>query len=92
MRQAAKRDGNEETIVSALLAGGCSVIRLSQRGVPDLLVGFEDRRTGALTTILIEVKEPKGKLTPDQIDFMTNWNGQVAIVRTVEDAMEVIGF
>lgn len=87
-----QRIGSPEFRMRFSLAGGCSVIRLSQKGVPDLLVGFEDRRTGALTTILIEVKEPKGKLTPDQIDFMTNWNGQVAIVRTVEDAMEVIGF
>jgi hypothetical protein len=59
--------------------------RLSQKGVPDLLVG----RQGV--TYLMEVKERKGELTDDQEIFFENWQGQAAIVRTVEGALEVVG-
>lgn len=85
MRQAAKRDGNESEIVSALEAVGCVVHRLSQKGIPDLLVG----RQGV--TYLLEVKERKGALTDDQETFFETWNGCAYIVRTVEDALEVVG-
>ena len=85
MRQAARRDGNEQAIVDALLAGGCSVTRLSQKGVSDLLVGKHG------VNYLMEVKEPKGDLTPDQVEFFNSWQGQTAIVRTVEEALEVVG-
>lgn len=85
MRQAAKRDANESKIVSALEAVGCSVTRLSQKGVPDLLVG----RQGV--NYLLEVKEAKGTLTPDQRDFAAMWNGRATIVRTVEEALEAVG-
>lgn len=85
MRTAAKRDGNESEIVAALEGVGCSVTRLSQKGVPDLLVA----RQGV--NFLIEVKEPKGKLTEDQETFIWNWKGSVAVVRSVEEALEVVG-
>jgi len=85
MRQAARRDNNEPQIVIALEACGCSVTRLSQKGVPDLLVS----RQGV--TYLIEVKEPKGKLTEDQEAFIWNWKGSVAVVRSVEEALEAVG-
>lgn len=85
MRQAAKRDGNEGEIVAALEAVGCVVHRLSQAGIPDLLVG----RNGV--TYLLEVKERKGALTDEQEIFFENWNGCAYIVRCVEDALEVVG-
>lgn len=85
MRQAARRDDNETEIVTALESVGCSVYRLSQAGIPDLLVG----RAGV--TYLLEVKQAKGALTDDQEIFFENWNGCAYIVRTVEDALEVIG-
>jgi Holliday junction resolvase len=85
MRQAARRDTNETAIVTALEGVGCSVYRLSQAGIPDLLVG----RQGV--TYLLEVKERKGSLTEDQETFFESWNGCAAVVRTVEEALEVIG-
>lgn len=84
-RTAAKRDSNEPAIVQALTTAGCTVVRLSAKGCPDLLVGLDG------VNYLIEVKEPKGKLTDDQIDFHEDWRGQVAIVRTIEEALEVVG-
>ena len=84
-RTAARRDSNEPEIVQAYIAAGCTVVRLSAKGCPDLLVGLHG------VNYLIEVKEDKGKLTYDQIEFHETWGGQVAIVRTIEEALEVIG-
>lgn len=84
-RTAAKRDSNEPEIIQALKAAGCTVVRLSAVGCPDLLVGIDG------LNFLIEVKEPKGKLTEDQVEFHEDWRGQVAIVRTIEEALEIIG-
>lgn len=85
MRQAARRDSNEGEIVRALEAVGCSVTRLSQKGVPDLLTS----RNGV--NYLLEVKEGKAKLTEDQEAFFAYWQGQVCVVRSVEDALRAVG-
>lgn len=79
----AKRDQNEPEIVQALQTVGAEVYRLNTPA--DLLVGFR----GA--NYLIEVKMPKGKLTPDQIKFQQTWTGQYAVVRTADEALRVIG-
>ncbi len=84
-RRAAKRDANEPEIIKALRAAGATVEQLSEKGVPDLLVGFMG------STYLMEVKTPKGKLTPDQTTWIDLWQGQVHIVRTVEEALRIIG-
>jgi Holliday junction resolvase len=84
-RYAAKRDNMEAEITSALLASGCTVQQISIKGVPDLLVGFNGMN------FLLEVKSAKGTLTPDQVEFFEMWEGQVTLVRTIEEALEVIG-
>lgn len=84
-RYAAKRDSNEAEIVAVLKAAGASVVQLSQEGVTDLLVGFNE------TNFLLEVKTGTGKLTAAQIDFFETWNGQKAIVRTPDEALRIIG-
>lgn len=91
MRQAAKRDANEKEIVAALEACGCSVTRLSQKGVPDLLIGYLHPVTRIPTTTLIEVKERKGTLTPDQMEWHADWAGEVYVVRSIEDALKAVG-
>ena len=71
----------------ALRLAGCLVTDLSQvgRGVPDLLVKLPG---GQL--LLIEVKAPKGKLTPDQIKFQgQGW--PVAIVRSPDEVAGLVG-
>jgi Holliday junction resolvase len=80
----AKRDENEIEIVNALRAVGASVTHLSSKGIPDLLVSFRNK------LYLMEVKKPKAKLTPDQIKFHENWNGDIHIVRTVQEAIEIL--
>lgn len=84
-RRAAKRDNNERPIIDALRTAGASVEQLSKKGVPDLLVGFQGR------TYLMEVKDTKGKLTPDEDTWIGAWKGNVYIVRSIEEALEVIG-
>jgi hypothetical protein len=49
-------------------------------GCPDGLLGFQGR------TYMVEFKVAKGKLTPDQREFLKAWHGSpVHIIRTTED-------
>jgi len=80
----AKRDENEVEIVHALRAVGASVAHLSSKGIPDLLVSFRNK------LYLMEVKKPKGKLTADQIKFHESWKGEIHIVRTAQEAIEIL--
>ena len=80
-----KRDGNEAEIVDALRAAGVSVVRISQRGVLDLLCAKDNR------TVLIEVKNKGGRLTPDEIAFMQAWQGEAFVVFTVDEALAIWG-
>ena len=78
-----KRDANERAIVEALRWVGCAVQTLEQgKGCPDLLVCDE---TGRM--VLMEVKEPGGKLTPAQTKWHANWPGRVAIVHSPMEAL-----
>ena len=84
-RYASKRDGNEKAIIEALELVGASVLQLSVKGAPDLLVCHRNR------LYLMEVKTAKGKLTPDQQEFHRQWMGEIHIVRTVDEALGVLG-
>lgn len=83
-----KRDANHAAIKDALKAVGCSVLDLADvgRGCPDLLVGYAGHNW------LMEVKDGANKtLTEDESRFALLWRGQCAIVRTVDEALMVIG-
>jgi len=91
MRRAAKVDANQGEIVAALRKIGATVQPLHAvgQGCPDLLVGWRGM------TSLLEVKDgakpPSArKLTEDQEKWHANWRGQVAVVETVEQAIEAI--
>lgn len=88
MRRAAKTDANQQDIVNALRAAGCSVQSLAAvgRGVPDLLVG----RAGV--NLLLEVKDgnqppSSRKLTDEQVVWHAIWKGSVKVVETAEQAL-----
>lgn len=90
MRTRAKVDTNQTAIVRALRRCGYSVLSLAAigDGCPDLLVAGSDG-----WTCLMEVKAPKGKLTPDQQRFCATWSGPIFIVKSVDEAVSVaIGF
>lgn len=91
MRRAARTDSNQQEIVRALRSAGCSVQPIHQlgRGVPDLLVGFEGRN------YLLELKNgskvpSKRRLTEDEQKWHEQWQGQVTIVNSVEEAIALL--
>lgn len=93
MRRIAKIDDNQAEIAAALQIRGCSVRSLAPmgQGIPDLLVG----RHGY--NFLLEVKNgslppSRQKLTDDEHAFVTMWRGQVAVVNSIEQALEAVGF
>ncbi len=79
------RDGNEKEIVAALETIGCTVYRLDEPA--DLLVG-----RGA-KNVLLEVKQPGKENRKDQEDQKAKraaWKGQIAVVSTVMEAIDVV--
>lgn len=82
----ARVDRNHAEIVAALRAHGFSVASLARlgKGTPDLLVGAHGQN------VLLEVKADKGKVNPDQAEWMHAWRGSVAVVRSVEEAVAAV--
>lgn len=91
MRRAAKADRNQAEIVAALRKAGFSVLLLHRvgQGCPDLLVGVQtnDYSRGDVN-LLIEIKMPGEVLTGDEPEWHAAWKGQLAIVTSVEEALE----
>lgn len=87
MRRAARVDANHSMIVAALRQVGASVQDLAKvgQGCPDILVGYRGRN------YLMEIKVTKGKPTHAQDVWHLTWQGQVVIVRDVDEALHVIG-
>ncbi|MCH2247846.1 MAG: hypothetical protein MK111_24995 [Crocosphaera sp.] len=87
--QPKRTDKNQAEIVKALRAAGCTVTSLHEvgRGCPDIVVGYR----GA--NFLIEIKNPKtyGKLNETQVKWHSRWCGQVAVVRSIQQALRVVG-
>ena len=86
MRWAAKVDANQHAIVKALRWRGATVHLLHRegRGCPDLLVGFLGHN------LLLEVKTKDGELTPREAEWHDDWRGQVSIVRTAHEALDIL--
>jgi hypothetical protein len=84
-------DANHHEIIEALRRVGCTVRSLASvgRGCPDVLVG----RAGS--NWLLEIKDgakpPSArKLTPDEQAFFNSWRGQVALVASVQEALDIV--
>ncbi|HEX8030303.1 MAG TPA: hypothetical protein VF491_17635 [Vicinamibacterales bacterium] len=76
-------DANHQEIREAYEAVGATV---ESCGPLDLVVGYQGR------TFLVEVKTRKGKTrSAKQARFLAKWKGQAAIVRSPEEALQVIG-
>ena len=86
MRRAARVDANHAEIVRALRKVGCSVVSLARvgNGCPDLLASLPGR------TVLIEVKQPGGKLNAEQQEFHATWRGLIATVWNAEQAVNIM--
>ena len=86
-RRAAKVDVNQQEIVRSLRQCGATVQHLHTLGAgcPDILVGMRG------VNYLIELKVGNAKLTPDEAEFHLTWKGQIAIARTIDEALAVCG-
>jgi hypothetical protein len=94
MRRAARVDDNHAAIAAALRQTGCTVLSLAPigQGCPDLLVG----RGGVWgMNLLLEIKDgdkspSRRELTPDQETFLQSWNGPIAVVMSLEEALAAV--
>ena len=79
-------DENQNEVVDALRGIGASVQSLASvgKGCVDILVGFRGVNT------LIEIKTVKGTWTDAELDWHMNWHGQVAVARTVDEAIAIV--
>lgn len=90
---AKRSDANQPEIVEALRKAGATVQDLHEvgKGCPDILVSWWDHRTERWELVLMEIKTPRGRLTPDERAWHTSWAGPVFVVYSVYDALAVIG-
>jgi len=90
MRRAAKVDANHKKIVASLRKVGYSVLNTHQlKNAFDILVGHKGRNYA------FEIKDgdkpPSArKLTEGEQKFYDTWNGQIDVIYTAEQAIEII--
>jgi len=84
-KYAKKRDDAEPDIVDALKRVGAQVHKINEKSIPDLLVGFRRQ------WFLLEVKTGNRKPDQGQVDFLESAYGPAALVRSVDEALRVIG-
>ena len=89
--RAHKVDANQKEIVETLRRLGCSVAitSASGEGFPDIVVGYKG------INYLVEIKDgsripSQRRLTPDQVTFHDNWKGQIKVVESVNDAINLL--
>ena len=89
--RAKRTDANHAEVRDKLREAGYSVEDLSGSGdgCPDLLVGVTV--AGSPWNFLFEVKVAgTGRPTPKQVSWHDNWQGQVAVIHCVDDAIRII--
>lgn len=86
MRQAAKADANQPSIVAALRKCGVKVYHTHQigGGFPDLLVWHRNRY------VLLEVKMPGEHPNKEQREFIAACPGEIHCVRSITEALEAV--
>ena len=85
MRRAARVDANQADIVAAMRKMGASVQPLHTigKGCPDIMIGYRRRN------LLAELKAGS-ELTMDQLKWKTEWRGQWAMIRSVDEAISFL--
>jgi hypothetical protein len=89
-RRAARVDDNQSHIVAGLRKMGCSVLIIAQlKNCFDILVGFKGRN------IAFEIKDgnkppSQRRLTEGEQHFFDEWQGQVCVAESLEDAIKKI--
>ena len=73
-------------VVQEARAAGASVCNTHRVGG-----GFVDQVWGiAGLNLLVEIKTPAGRLNDNERQFHQDWRGQIAVVRTVEEAVALV--
>jgi len=90
-RRAAKVDDNQREVVDDLRRLGCSITHLHGVGMgcPDILAGWRGRN------FLFEIKDgakpPSARtLTEMQVRWHRVWEGQVAVIHSADEALEIM--
>ena len=85
-------DANQSDIVAEFRKAGATVQPLHSvgQGCPDLLVGWNG------INLLVEVKDgskpPSAReLTGDQVKWHAAWRGQVAVIKSIDEALQLLG-
>lgn len=90
LRLRSKVDANQPKLVAQIRKLGATVKVVSQlKRFCDIVVGYQGKN------YLIEIKDPdkppsQRKLTPDEIDFHMEWEGQIDVVHTIEDVIKIL--
>jgi hypothetical protein len=89
MRSHPRTDKNHAEIVAAFRHAKCQVQSLASigGGCPDLLVGIAGH------SVLVEIKSPQGKLTPDQKTWIEAWTGgNVFLIHDLDELERLVRF
>ena len=89
-------DVNQAEIVAEFRRLGWEVIDMHEfgHGFPDLIIArvySADEGTCSWQHYLVEVKAPRGKYTPDQVEFNKRFGGLAVTVKSVEQVKELFG-
>jgi hypothetical protein len=86
MRRVSNVDLTQNDIVQKLRKCGVSVQHLHSvgAGCPDVLAGWRN------VNVLLEIKGDKTPVNKCQQDWHAKWGGQVAVVRSFDEAMEAV--
>jgi hypothetical protein len=91
VKQARRIDANQSKIVRELRSIGASVQSLADLGdgCPDILVGAQGKN------FVFEIKDwkqppSKRRLTPKEKIWHESWRGQVHVIETFSEALEVL--
>lgn len=91
MRRRARVDANQKEIVAKLRKFGCSILHTHQlgKGAPDIIIGYNN------LNYLIEIKDgsktkSQQKLTPDELEFQSNWKGAYFVCNSYEQIISII--
>jgi predicted RNA-binding Zn-ribbon protein involved in translation (DUF1610 family) len=89
-RLARRVDANHAEVRDTLREKGYSVLDLSGAGdgCPDICVGATI--AGSPWNLFFEIKVAGGKLTPAQIRWHDEWQGQVAVITSADEAIRII--
>jgi hypothetical protein len=89
MRKHGRVDTTQQPIVDALRAVGCFVQLLSAvgGGCPDALVWSPYLQRW----VAMEIKSPRGTLTPDQVKWIYDAGAPVAVVCSPDEALAAVG-